>query len=443
MTEELAVQAADAILIVPNCIGSDGDGDLDNSSLSAFAAASLQMLTAFSPEKLFANAVAAVSSASSLPSSSSPYQPQRPRLFASSLASCVHVWGAQSPTIQALVSAECLHALQLIGISLKNGSFSINSSTQQRALLCARVLPQETMSAIEVIFSRTARDSRTNPSDPCSASEVNDTWSCVYQCICSAMENAEPNRLGPTLSSFSELLPQLARLGPCPSPSTVQSLGDALHKRLQQPDNADTVAAVLMCKTSLKHCVLPLPPGRCPFQLLCNVRTNSKSKPGTTYICTQVYSRSLVTGNDRAGIFAWALFSAMLKCCDGDTESDVQPPSCSPDAHACSVEHELQAFRHDHNLRISMRLIGDIMFADMYPRDCTIVDWHAVSTGSSGGAHKDFVAEAACHALLTMMDAAAWTYGVVLATDNETASAVNFEHSFWVKSTAYRFLLPR
>jgi hypothetical protein len=76
------------------------------------------------------------------------------------------------------------------------------------------------------------------------------------------MENAEPNRLGPTLSSFSELLPQLARLGPCPSPSTVQSLGDALHKRLQQPDNADTVAAVLMCKTSLKHCVLPLPPGR-------------------------------------------------------------------------------------------------------------------------------------------------------------------------------------
>jgi len=262
MTEELAVQAADAILIVPNCIGSDGDGDLDNSSLSAFAAASLQMLAAFSPEKIFANAVAAVSSASSLPSSSSPYQPQRPRLFAASLASCVHVWGAQSPTIQALVSAECLHALQLIDISLKNGSFSINSSTQQRALLCARVLPQETMSAIEVIFSRTARDSRTNPSDPCSASEVNDTWSCVYQCICSAMENAEPNRFGPTLSSFSELLPQLARLGPCPSPSTVQSLGDALHKRLQQPDNADTVAAVLMCKTSLKHCVLPLPPGR-------------------------------------------------------------------------------------------------------------------------------------------------------------------------------------
>ena len=157
----------------------------------------------------------------------------------------------------------------------------------------------------------------------------------------------------------------------------------------------------------------------------------------------QVYSRSLVTGSDRASIFVWAVFSAMQKFSNENFDADDQTASRSLDAQADCTEHENRVFQHHHNLRVFVQLICDILFADLYPRDCTIVDWDAVytSSGSDLFAHKLAAADAACHALLMMMDAAAWTYGVVVAADNEITSCVNFEHSSWVKSTTYRFVL--
>jgi hypothetical protein len=151
----------------------------------------------------------------------------------------------------------------------------------------------------------------------------------------------------------------------------------------------------------------------------------------------QVYDRSLVTGSDRASIFAWAVFSALMhKHSNESVVVDVHNDLRSPEAPSDGTEREHWIFQHHRSMRVSLQLLSDILFADMYPRDCAIVDWDAASPD---GSNKDVAADAACRALLMMMDAAAWTYGVVLATDCETTSGVNFEHSSWVKSTPYRF----
>lgn len=265
MTRELAVQVADAVLLVPNCIGGSDESDEDTSSIRqqprrALTAAVLQMLAAFSPETLLANAMATASASALLSPASSSQQSPSLRVCISSLASCVTVWGPQSAIIQALVSAECLPALHSIGISIRDSSV-ISSSSQERVLLCARVLPQETMSAIEVALSRTERGYYSHPEISFSVDDVMDARSCLYRCICSAVEHAGPNSLSQTLSSLSLLLPELARMGPCPSPAAVDALGYALYTRLQRCSDSEARSALLLCKDSLKQCLLPTPAG--------------------------------------------------------------------------------------------------------------------------------------------------------------------------------------
>jgi hypothetical protein len=138
-------------------------------------------------------------------------------------------------------------------------------------------------------------------------------------------------------------------------------------------------------------------------------------------------------------MFAWAVVSAIHQHRVERSDADRRDSSHSQDAQADCMQHEHRVLQHDRNLRASLQLLSDILFADMYPRDCAITDWDLVGACGDSSAHKHAIADAACFVLLMMMDAAAWTYGVVLAADIATTSGVNFEHSLWVKSTTYRF----
>jgi hypothetical protein len=226
-----------------------------DSSLAALAAVAFQTLAAFPPETLFSKAAACCSS-----SSLSQRQSLPQRLSVSSLAVCVQVWGPESPTIKALVAAECLPALRSIGISIRHSPFNISVATSERSMLCARVLPQETISAIECFITMHPLDFLMSSGSSCAASsELNDTrhaWSCLYRCLCSILENTTPSQLPIVLPSISLMLPQLARAGPTFSSSTVDAIGDALQRRLQKCGDADAGAALRMCKESLQKCLI-------------------------------------------------------------------------------------------------------------------------------------------------------------------------------------------
>lgn len=252
MTTELGVQVADALLLATSSTDCSSNDDINDSSLAALAAVALQTLAAFPPETLFSK-VATSCSLSSL----SQVQLSPQRLFASSLAVCVQVWGPESPTIKALVAAECLPALRSIGISMSCPPFNISVATSDRSMLCARVLPRETISAIESTIKMHPRDP--SISSCAAASELNDTchaWSCLYRCLCTALENTPPGQLPMVLPIISLMLPQLACAGPIPASSTVDAIGDALQRRLQKCGDADAGAAVRMCKESLEKCLL-------------------------------------------------------------------------------------------------------------------------------------------------------------------------------------------
>ncbi len=250
MTSELASKIADALLQSPNSSTTgSADDDLDDKSLLALAAVALQMLVSFSPEKLLSNFIAAVSA-------SPPHHPT-PRLRAPLLASCVLVWGPASPSIKSLVAAYCLPALHSVAISIRSSPFGIGCSEYENALLCARVLPRETASAIEVLMKEHALMSHSIVGTCVDEEDPHNAWLCLYRCICATIEHAAPADLSPILSSVALLLPLIVRLSPGLSISTVSSFGDALHMALQQVGDSDSGVGVRMCKQSLKQCLLP------------------------------------------------------------------------------------------------------------------------------------------------------------------------------------------
>ncbi len=126
----------------------------------------------------------------------------------------------------------------------------------------------------------------------------------------------------------------------------------------------------------------------------------------------------------------------------GNSEVDDKNFSASAVADTIPSNDELQHdfFQHDVDLRASMRLFADILFTDMYPRDCTVIDWTMTNICSSSSGTQSG-ASAVCLALLAAMDAAAWTHGVVLTSDGQSSLALNFDCTSWVQSTSYRCVL--
>ena len=166
----------------------------------------------------------------------------------------------------------------------------------------------------------------------------------------------------------------------------------------------------------------------------------------------QVYSRALASGSDRAGIFAWAVVNMMYR--GGGSDVDARDHSAPAIADTIPSDAELQhvLFQHDVDLRASMRLFADVLFLDMYPRDCAAIDWEITnicsssSSSSSRSSSSAQSANAVCLALLAAMDTAAWTHGAVLTSGGQSSPALNFDHTSWVKSTSYRcvvIFLPR
>jgi hypothetical protein len=127
----------------------------------------------------------------------------------------------------------------------------------------------------------------------------------------------------------------------------------------------------------------------------------------------------------------------------GSSDVDDKDPSASAIADTIPSNDELQhdLFQHDVDLRASMRLFADVLFTDIYPRDCTVIDWTMTNICSSSSSSAQSGASAVCLALLAAMDAAAWTHGVVLTSDGQSSPALNFDYTSWVKSTSYRFVL--
>ena len=279
MTSELASQIADALLQSPNSSTDSADDDLDDKSLPALAAVALQMLASFSPEKLLSNFIEAVSS-------SPPHHPT-PRLRAPLLASCVLVWGPASPSVKSLVSAYCLPALNSIAISIRSSPFSIDCSVYDNALLCARVLPRETASAIDVLMKEHALMNHSLSVGACVEEEDPhnrpNAWSCLYKCICATIEHAVPADLSPILSSVALLLPLIARLSPGLTLSTISSFGDVLHMALQQVGDSDSGVGVHMCKQSLKQCLLP------PTSLTCFQSFDMEQTRIILQVCSRFY----------------------------------------------------------------------------------------------------------------------------------------------------------
>jgi hypothetical protein len=264
MTLDLASQIANAVLQPPisSSSSSSADEDFDDASLSALAAVALHTLSAFSPETLLAKLIPVVPSSSS---SSSSFLPASPPLLlsASLLQSCVRVWGSASPAITALVAAYCLPALHSIGVSLSDSPSTISSNTSQKAMLCSRVLPQETASAIKLIIDTHAcrNQSASHDSSTVELQDSTSAWACLYRCICASVEHAAPADRSSILDIVSLLLPQLASLGPSLALSTIDALSHALYTSLLQA--GDACAGVRMCKQSLKGCLQPsLLPGR-------------------------------------------------------------------------------------------------------------------------------------------------------------------------------------
>jgi hypothetical protein len=105
------------------------------------------------------------------------------------------------------------------------------------------------------------------------------------------------------------------------------------------------------------------------------------------------------------------------------------------------AEREHVLFQHDVDLRASMRLFADVLFLDMYPRDCAVLDWaitNICSSHSHSSSSSTQSANAVCLAILAIMDAAAWTHGAVLTSGGQSFPSFNFDHTSWVKSTSYR-----
>ncbi len=157
----------------------------------------------------------------------------------------------------------------------------------------------------------------------------------------------------------------------------------------------------------------------------------------------QVYSRTLASGSERATVFAWAVVNAMFKPSGGcgdddDDDDDIGQIHRSSDALVTSLEFQREIFQHRHNQSLSIQLLSDVLFADMYPRDCANIDWDIIGIRSSSAASS---ARSVCDALFVTMEAAVWTHGVVLTArgkHSQTVAGVNVDASSWVKSTAYR-----
>jgi hypothetical protein len=152
-------------------------------------------------------------------------------------------------------------------------------------------------------------------------------------------------------------------------------------------------------------------------------------------MCTQIFSRTLVSGCDRASVFAWAVVNAIYNG-NSDDPHDIPMISRSIDTNCCSLDFQGQIFEHHRNLGSSVQLLAEVLFTDMYPRDCTGINWNTVNIASS--CRSGSAAAAACDAVFLIMDAAAWSHGVVL-----TARGVNFDATPWVRSTSYRCVQSR
>ncbi len=142
----------------------------------------------------------------------------------------------------------------------------------------------------------------------------------------------------------------------------------------------------------------------------------------------QVFSRCLVLGSARSSIFTWAVVNAIGAADDDDDEGF---------SHCYSHHHRM------------LQALADALFDDMYPSDCTGIDWEVIgssSSSSSSSSAPEHAAAAACRVLLMAMDAAAWTNGVVLthnwdaAAANAAAAGINYDCTSWISSTSYRCL---
>jgi hypothetical protein len=124
-------------------------------------------------------------------------------------------------------------------------------------MLCSRVLPQETASAIKLIIDTHAcrNQSASHDSSTVELQDSTSAWACLYRCICASVEHAIPAERSSILDVVSHLLPQLASLGPSLALSTIDALSHALYTSLLQA--GDACAGVRMCKQSLKGCLQP------------------------------------------------------------------------------------------------------------------------------------------------------------------------------------------
>jgi hypothetical protein len=126
----------------------------------------------------------------------------------------------------------------------------------------------------------------------------------------------------------------------------------------------------------------------------------------------------------------------------GIDDRDHSAPAVA-DTIPSDAEREHVLFQHDVDLRASMRLFADVLFLDMYPRDCAVLDWAITNicssnSSSSSSSSSTQSANAVCLAILAIMDAAAWTHGAVLTSGDQSFPSLNFDHTSWVKSTSYR-----
>jgi hypothetical protein len=116
--------------------------------------------------------------------------------------------------------------------------------------------------------------------------------------------------------------------------------------------------------------------------------------------------------------------------------------SFASDANTRDSIHAKESFQQHHASCVSLKLLGEILFEDIYPCDCDSLDTDVAGIiTSSDNFHSS--AETICRALLTLADSASWTYGTVLCAETDSVvTPYNYDFSSWIKSVAYRCSLP-
>ena len=84
------------------------------------------------------------------------------------------------------------------------------------------------------------------------------------------------------------------------------------------------------------------------------------SPPLLPTLITQIFSRTLVSGCDRARVFAWAVVNAIYNGNSDDPDDDPMIGSRSSDSNCYSLEFQGQMFEHHRNLEASVQLLAEV-----------------------------------------------------------------------------------